>query len=58
MTGPSRAPRGERTPRPGVTWETRLKWTGEQLVTDEDAEPPRPNRAARRAAARSRRKQR
>lgn len=57
MTGPSSAPRGERAGRPGTTWETRLVWTGdEHVVPDDDTEPPRPNRATRRAAARKRRK--
>jgi len=52
VTGPSSAPRGEHPGRPGVTWETRLEWTGEHL-TDEETEPPRPNRATRRATART-----
>lgn len=52
MTGPSSAPRGEHTPRPGVTWTTTVGWSGEQLV-DDDAPAPRPNRATRRALARN-----
>lgn len=51
MTGPSSSPRGERAPRPGVTWTTTVGTTGEQHV-DDDAPDPRPNRAARRALAR------
>lgn len=46
----SSAPRGEHTPRPGITWETRLV-RAEQLV-DDDAPNPRPSRAVRRAIAR------
>lgn len=46
MTGP----RSEHTPRPGVTWETRL--TRVETVIPDDAPTPRPNRATRRAAAR------
>ncbi|MER7738864.1 hypothetical protein ABTX34_11155 [Streptomyces sp. NPDC096538] len=56
MTGPSSTPRGEHTPRPGVTWAAAVGWSGEQLV-DDDAPAPRPNRAARRALARARRTQ-
>ncbi|MFI5687858.1 hypothetical protein [Streptomyces sp. NPDC051636] len=52
MTGPSSSPRGEHTPRPGVTWQTRIV---EQLV-DDTAPDPKPNRATRRALARTRRK--
>jgi len=55
MTGPSSTPRGEHTPRPGITWTTTVGWSGEQLA-DDDTPPPRPNRAARRAAARARRR--
>lgn len=55
MTGPSSAPRGEHTPKPGHTWETRLTWTGEQLA-DDDTPDPRPNRATRRAARRAARR--
>ncbi|MFE9363705.1 hypothetical protein ACFYNN_12990 [Streptomyces sp. NPDC006978] len=53
MTGPSSTPRGEHTPRPGVTWTTTVGWSGEQLADEQD--PPRPNRATRRAARRTRR---
>lgn len=56
MTGPSSTPRGEHTPRPGITWvTTTIGWTGEQVV-DDDAPEPRPNRATRRAAARRNRR--
>lgn len=55
MSAPSSAPRGEHTPRPGATWDTALVLGGEQLA-DDDAEPPRPNRATRRAAARRNRR--
>ncbi|MFE5514483.1 hypothetical protein ACFQ9J_28510 [Streptomyces sp. NPDC056529] len=55
MTGPSSTPRGEHTPKPGVTWTmTTVGWTGEQLV-DEQAPDPRPNRKTRRALARKKR---
>lgn len=67
MNGPSSSPRGEHTPRPGTTWEQRLVRT-EQVVDDpddtttpgfNDPQPPRPNRATRRAMQRAaRRKQR
>lgn len=53
MSGPSSAPRGEHTPRPGVTWTTTVGWSGEQLADKQD--PPRPNRATRRAARRKQR---
>ena len=56
MTGPSSTPRGEHTPRPGVTWmTTTVGWSGEQIV-DDDTEPPRANRATRRTARRARKK--
>ncbi|MGW1587295.1 hypothetical protein [Streptomyces sp. NPDC002386] len=51
MTGPSSNPRGEHTPRPGVTWSS----TVEQLVDDDAPDPAPPNRATRRALARARR---
>ncbi|KAA6220024.1 hypothetical protein CP979_26365 [Streptomyces filamentosus] len=51
VTGPSSNPSGERAPRPGVTWQTTIGWTGERLVADDEPEP-RPNRATRRALAR------
>lgn len=62
MSGPSSAPRGEHTPRPGVTWNTQLISLGETVVDLDDGdspfgwheppEPPRPNRGTRRAARR------
>lgn len=54
MTGPSSAPRPEHTPRPGACWDTELVRV--ELVVDDDAPDPQPNRAARRAAARANRK--
>lgn len=56
MTGPSSTPRGEHTPRPGITWTTTVGWSGEQLA-DDDAPATRPNRATRRALARARQTQ-
>lgn len=56
MTGPSSAPHGEHTPRPGVTWVTTVGWTDEQLVSDDAPDPVPPNRATRRAAARAARR--
>ena len=56
VTGPSSAPRGEHTPRPGITWTTTVGWSGEQLV-DDDAPDPRPNRETRRAMKRAARRQ-
>jgi hypothetical protein len=50
MTGPTTAPRGEHTPRPGITWQTTLVRT--EHVIDDDAPDPRPNRATRRAMKR------
>ncbi|MET7795722.1 hypothetical protein [Streptomyces decoyicus] len=52
MSAPSSSPRGEKPGRPGARWETELRWSGEQIVPDDQPEP-RPNRAARRAAARA-----
>jgi hypothetical protein len=55
MTGPKSAPRGERTPAPGVTWEQQVVRT--ELVVDDDApDPAPPNRATRRALARKTRR--
>ena len=64
MTGPSSTPRGERAPRPGVTWETELVRT--ETVVDEPDDtsgpdmnqpaPPRPNRETPRALARAARR--
>jgi hypothetical protein len=57
---------GEHTPRPGVTWETRLTST-ELVVHDPDdttapdlnpPQPPRENRATRRAKQRAARRNR
>lgn len=52
MTGPSRTPRGEHTPAPGITWEAERAET----VIDDDAPDPRPGRAERRALARAARR--
>lgn len=62
MTRPSSSPRGERAPRPGVTWGTRFVRT--ETVVDEDTTgpdvnqplPPQPNRATRRAQQRAARR--
>ncbi|WP_327223062.1 hypothetical protein OG229_02645 [Streptomyces platensis] len=54
MSAPGSSPRAEKPGRPGARWETELRWTGEQIATDDQPEP-RPNRATRRAAARARR---
>lgn len=56
MTGPSSTPRAEHTPRPGVTWQTHIVRT--ELVVDDDAPDPRPNRATRRALKRAARRTR
>ncbi|MCU8589335.1 hypothetical protein [Streptomyces sp. A13(2022)] len=57
MTGPSSTPRGEHTPRPGVTWIASTNaWSGEQLVDDDAPDPAPPNRATRRALARAQRR--
>ncbi|MER7151232.1 hypothetical protein [Streptomyces lydicus] len=55
MSAPASSPRGEKAGRPGARWETELRWTGEQIVPDDQPEP-RVNRATRRAAARARRR--
>lgn len=55
MTGPSSSPRGERAPRPGITWEHVLVRT-EQIVDDDTPDVVPSNRAARRAVARANRK--
>lgn len=55
MTGPSSAPRGERAPRPGVTWQTELART-EHVIDDDAPDPAPPNRATRRALARAARR--
>lgn len=47
MTRPSSTPRGEHTPRPGVTWQTQLTRT--EHVIDDTAPDPTPNRANRTA---------
>lgn len=64
MNGPSSSPRGEHTPRPGATWEQRLVRTETVAADPEDTttpglndpQPPRLNRATRRAAARAARR--
>lgn len=67
MTGPSSAPRGERAPAPGATWDTELVRLGEVVVdidrdenpfgwSEPDDTPPRPNRQTRRAAKRAARR--
>lgn len=53
----SSSPRGEHTPRPGVTWQTTIVRT-EQLVDDTAPDPTPPNRATRRALARQARRNR
>lgn len=55
MTGPSSSPRGEHTPKPGVTWQTELVRV-EQLVDDTAPDPAPPNRATRRALKRAARR--
>lgn len=55
MTGPSSAPRGEHTPKPGITWQAELVRT-EQLVDDEAPDPAPRNRETRRALARAARR--
>jgi hypothetical protein len=50
MTGPSSTPRGEHTPRPGITWQTVIV-RAETVIAD-DAPDPQPNRATRRALKR------
>jgi hypothetical protein len=55
MTGPTSNPRGEHTPRPGVTWQHVIART-ETVVDDDAADLAPPNRATRRALARARRK--
>jgi hypothetical protein len=57
MTGPSSSPRGEREPRPGVTWDTVLART-ETVIDDDAPDPAPPNRATRRALARKARRPR
>lgn len=64
MTGPSSAPRGEHTPRPGITWDTQLVRTETVLYDPDDTSgqignpplAPRPNRATRRAMQRAARR--
>ena len=55
MTGPSSSPRPEHTPRPGITWDSTVVWSGEELVDDDAPDPAPPNRATRRALARAKR---
>lgn len=40
MNGPSSTPRGEHTPRPGVTWQTELVSLGEVIVDTDRGESP------------------
>jgi hypothetical protein len=65
VTGPTATPRGEHTPAPSVTWERVIART--ETVIDDDPEstampggnepqPPRPNRATRRAMQRAARR--
>lgn len=54
MTGPSSSPRPERTPRPGVTWQTTVVRV--EQVVDDTTPDPQPNRATRRAAKRAARR--
>jgi hypothetical protein len=54
MTGPSSNPRGEYTPRAGVTWQQVVR--AEQLVDDDAPDPAPPNRATRRAIQRATRR--
>lgn len=64
MTGPSNSPRGEHTPRPGVTWEQHLVRNEQHVDEDTDTSgpdmnqplPPQPNRATRRAMQRAARR--
>ncbi|MFD9223775.1 hypothetical protein ACFWDI_28180 [Streptomyces sp. NPDC060064] len=53
MTGPSSSPRGETAGKPGARWATELRTT--EVVIDDDAPDPKPNRKARRALARRKR---
>jgi hypothetical protein len=55
VTGPSSTPRGEKSGRPGVTWEQQLVRV-EQVVDDNEPDPTPPNRATRRALARATRR--
>jgi len=57
VSGPSSAPRGEHTPRPGAAWEQHLVRT-ERVVDDDAPDPDPPNRATRRALARQARETR
>jgi hypothetical protein len=56
VTGSSSTPRSEHTPKPGVTWETRL--VRAETVIDDDTPDPTPNRATRRALKRAARRNR
>jgi hypothetical protein len=64
VTGPSGSPRGEHTPRPGITWDTQLLRYETVVEDPEDTsgpdmnqpQPPRPNRATRRAIKRAARR--
>lgn len=39
MTGPSSTPRGEHTPRPGATWDTRVVWDEEHVIPNDELLP-------------------
>jgi hypothetical protein len=64
VTGPSSTPRGEHTPAPGATWETRLVRTETVIEDPHTTTPadinapftPTPNRETRRAIARAARR--
>lgn len=52
----SSSPRGEQPGRPGIRWQTELRTT--EVIVDEDAPDPKPNRKTRRAQARAARRRR
>lgn len=52
----SSSPRGEKPGRPGARWDTELVRT--EVVVDDDAPDPKPNRKTRREIARAARRQR
>lgn len=57
MTGPSSTPRGERAPRPGITWDTVIVRT-EAVIDDDAPDPTPPDRKTRRALKRQARRTR